>query len=126
MDPYRKELFKVSKELTSDEVEGLMFLNGDKFGDGQKESIKKPLDLFNLLLSRDYISKTDCRYLIELLISIERKDLVRKYFDENTGTFIVLANSANVPDINNQHYPPSGVETFPPNYYHQFQDGILP
>ena len=49
MDPYRKELFKVSKELKSEEVEDLKFLN--KCGDGEKESIKRPLDLFNLLLA---------------------------------------------------------------------------
>ena len=72
MDPYRKALYLVSKELSKDDVEAILFLNGEKFGAAQTEGIKKPIEFFTLLINHGYINETKNGFLIELLHTIDR------------------------------------------------------
>ena len=132
VDPYLKKLLELSKQLTSTEVEDLIFLNSDKFGVGQTEKVKKPLDLFKLLRENGDIDGNNNSLLIELFLTIKRKDLVDKYFYPDTGNLIFeeqvpearvsagYANNVNlayepVPSYNDQH-----------NYYYGTNEAAVP
>ena len=87
MDPYRKALLGLSKDLKNDDMEAIVFLIGDQFGEGQTEKINKPLEFFNLLISHAHISAENNAFLIEMLEEIKRNDLVLKHFDRSSRTF---------------------------------------
>ncbi|XP_060944555.1 caspase-8 [Limanda limanda] len=76
-------LFKVGQALSTDNVKALAFLCTDILN-RNTESVKSANDLFNRLVEQDDLSHEQPYLLTELLRTIQRNDLVRK-FNLNDG-----------------------------------------
>ena len=72
----RAFLYKVSRDLTDSDVEGLRFVLSDDLP--QAEEAKSSLELFNLMIKQDVIREGNLDKLIEYLREIERQDLVTR------------------------------------------------
>ena len=75
---FRAKLVFISKELSDEDLEHMMFLMRKKLLNGHHESVKLPIELFDLMMKHEMLSKTNLDQLAQLLIDVERKDLSTK------------------------------------------------
>ncbi|XP_073515651.1 FAS-associated death domain protein [Phyllobates terribilis] len=78
MDNFPKLLLEISEKLDERELESMKFLCSKKIVKKKMEMIKSPLDLFRQLQELTDISEDDLTFLISLLTTINRFDLVKK------------------------------------------------
>eukprot|EP00079_Xenopus_tropicalis_P009793 XP_002934114.1 PREDICTED: FAS-associated death domain protein [Xenopus tropicalis] len=76
-------LLQISNKLNESELSSLKFLRRD-LGKKKLEGVRSATDLFSLLLERQEISGENVDYLIQLLGSINRHDLVAEVADYKT------------------------------------------
>ncbi|XP_075140438.1 caspase-3-like isoform X2 [Leptodactylus fuscus] len=75
-EAFHTTLLNISKELATKNLSDMVFLCGKNLSEGEKESIKKGLDLFKILIQKNLLSKDNLDFLKELLNRISRKDIL--------------------------------------------------
>ena len=75
---FRQMLFRVGKEITTDELQDLKFLCRESIPEAESEGIDRCTSLFTLLEKKDLLSSSNLDLLLELLglDGIRRMDLV--------------------------------------------------
>ena len=97
---YRMLLHRVSEEITSGELESLMFLCADFIPSHRREEINSTRNLIIELERKGELSETNLVTLIELLRLIRRRDLVKlvhEFAFRNEGSPAVWKKSGNEP-----------------------------
>ncbi|XP_075044383.1 FAS-associated death domain protein [Mixophyes fleayi] len=82
MDNFSVILLRISGQLSEKEINDLKFLCREKIAKKKLETISSATDLFTKLQEQTDITQDDLGFLVQLLQSIERRDLVeelRKY-----------------------------------------------
>ena len=75
MDPFRVRLLSVSNGITDRELSELKFVCKQHIPVGVLEKIVRPLDLFDELENRNFLSHENTGFLAELLTGIDRLEL---------------------------------------------------
>ena len=75
---FRAKLVSISKELSNEDLEHMKFCMKNKQLNGDYESVKLPIDLFELMMQQEMLSETNLATLAHLLNVVERKDLCSK------------------------------------------------
>ncbi|CAH1790986.1 unnamed protein product, partial [Owenia fusiformis] len=79
IEPFNRLITHIGNDLLEDDIASLkMLLRGPKFERGILEGAAKGLELIELLVSKETVSKSDVSYLTKLLTEIGRIDLARK------------------------------------------------
>lgn len=78
---YRKFIFSMGQELSTENLSSLKYLLRDLLTTNQTEGINSPTDLFVLLEQRNELGSDNCHLLKDLLRQIKRQDLVKKLED---------------------------------------------
>ncbi|NWR72377.1 CASPA protein, partial [Centropus unirufus] len=74
---FRQQLLLIDQNLVSEDVSALKFLCTDLLPFKKLENVKSALDIFQLLIDEDYLSKEDTFLLAELLYRIKRYPLLK-------------------------------------------------
>ena len=82
---FRKHLYWISNQLSSQEVENLKFMCNDVVPRRQLERLRSGFDLFCVLEGKDFISTTDVEFLKEILETVGKDHLVKKLVNEGGG-----------------------------------------
>lgn len=95
-------LLELNDDLTDEDLEKLKFLCSGKYGIGKRalETIKKPIDLFNILREKEYLNEMNIITLQALLWTLPRKDLQKKYveFAESLGSSVHFVLPRDTPE----------------------------
>lgn len=75
---FRKVLFSLCQELTTENLRSLKYLLRDLLTTRELEDIRDPMDLMLYLEQRNELCSNNCQLLEDLLTQIKRKDLVQK------------------------------------------------
>ena len=82
---FRKHLYWISNQLSSQEVENLKFMCNDMVPRRQLERLRSGFDLFCVLEGKDLISTTKVDFLEEILETVGKDHLVKKLENEGDG-----------------------------------------
>lgn len=95
-------LLELNDDLTDEDLEKLKFLCSGKYGIGKKalETIKKPIDLFNILREKDRLNEMNIITLQAMLWTLPRRDLQKKYveFAESLGSSVHFVLPRDTPE----------------------------
>ncbi|NWW23764.1 CASPA protein, partial [Falcunculus frontatus] len=75
---FRQQLFLISENLVTEDVEALKFLCTDLLHLRKLEGVKSALDIFKLLMAQEYLNAEDTFLLAELLYRIKCHSLLEK------------------------------------------------
>ena len=75
---FRAKLVSISKELSDEDLEHMKFWMKNQQQNGDYESVKLPIDLFELMMQQEMLSKTKLAPLAQMLNVVGRKDLCSK------------------------------------------------
>ncbi|NXX79701.1 FADD protein, partial [Urocolius indicus] len=78
MDPFLVLLHSFSLSLSDKEVTSMKFLCRDKIGKRKLESVQSAMELFNILIEQQEVTKHKVSFLESLLVNIKREDLVAR------------------------------------------------
>nr|XP_006120134.1 caspase-10-like isoform X1 [Pelodiscus sinensis]XP_006120135.1 caspase-10-like isoform X1 [Pelodiscus sinensis] len=74
---FRKQLLMINEHLGTEEVEALKFLCSDLLSFRQLEAVKSAQDIFQFLMTKDFLNKKDTFILAELLYRIRYHSLLQ-------------------------------------------------
>ena len=75
---FRAKLVSISKELSKEDLDHMKFWMKNRQPNRDYESVKLPIDLFELMMQQVMLSETNLAPLAQLLNVVERKDLCSK------------------------------------------------
>ena len=93
---FRKHLYWISNQLSSQEVENLKFMCNDMVPRRQLERLRSGFDLFCVLEGKDLISTTKVDFLKEILEIVGKDHLVKKLENEGGGRGIAEIGASNM------------------------------
>ncbi|XP_061191123.1 FAS-associated death domain protein-like [Saccostrea echinata] len=97
---YKQMLLKLDKSLKTEEFESLMFLCKDDVRKRERENVKRPTDLWEILETREKLGPTNLMFL---------KDLIRHSCNGRVDVMKIIENFENgIPD-DQQFVPPRPV-----------------
>ena len=82
---FRKHLYWISNQLSSQEVENLKFMCNDVVPRRQLERLRSGFDLFCVLEGKNFFSPTNVEFLKEILETVGKDHLVKKLLSEGGG-----------------------------------------
>ena len=80
MESFRRSIFELSQHITADKLEDLKYLCQDALGETRMNNIKTPLQLFKALEECGKLSINNTEYLVDLLNSGGKSNLVGLVF----------------------------------------------
>ena len=109
MGNFHQTLHELSSHISPDTLDGLKYLCQDALSEAQMNSVKTPLDLLSALEENGKISAGNIEYLVELLKSEGKSELVKRL---SYGSFNEICEETNLSHKNipqqlvfNRQYP---------------------
>ena len=78
VERFGEELVSISKALKGDDLKHMKFIMGEHLPNGNLQSVKLPIELFELMIQHGMLSETNLAPLAQLLTDVKRKDLSSK------------------------------------------------
>ena len=107
---FRKHLYWISNQLSSQEVENLKFMCNDVVPRRQLERLRSGFDLFCVLEGKNFFSPTNIEFLKEILETVGKDHLVKKLLSEGGGRAVaemheIGASTMELPGEGDQYDP---------------------
>ena len=78
VERFGAELVSISRALSCDDLKHMKFIMGEYLPNGNLQSVKLPIELFDLMMKLEMLSETHLAPLAQLLTDVKRKDLSSK------------------------------------------------